>query len=117
MKSLLFLSIIHCLGFGRQIIDLGKLEIEGKIRGPEVHVIDSSRISSQSAGQLVRWQIETLERELLKPDPPPTPSNVKARVKISHISACACAAGLGDPRERNPRQIRRYVGGFVSQDR
>ncbi len=81
---LVYLALITVAStFGGEVIDLKKLEVEGKMRGPEFDFIESNRISEEMT--LVIWEseMETLEKALTKPSPPPSP---KVQEKEMHFN-------------------------------
>ncbi len=72
MKYALFF-LISSIAFGGQVIDLGRMEIRcGKVRGPEVQLIDPSELNDKSAQRIAQLQLSELEKQLLKHTPPPS---------------------------------------------
>jgi len=53
-----------------EVIDLGKMEVRGKVRGPEVQLIDPSEMKEKSAQRLTQMQLSQLEKDLLQHQPP-----------------------------------------------
>lgn len=48
-----------------EVIDLGKLEVKGTDRGPDIHIVDSNRPHESLISKLLQWELEKLENELL----------------------------------------------------
>lgn len=71
-----FLWVVFCLlpsiGYGaeKKVIDLGKYQVQGTMRGPEVQFIDSDRLSDSATGNLFQNRVKSLEKEALQPEPP-----------------------------------------------
>jgi hypothetical protein len=76
MKGFLWFTIallcLSTIGESHPVIDLGKVEIQGKLNGPEVELIDSNLLGAQAARRLLRWQLKAIEAELLKSEAPAT---------------------------------------------
>lgn len=53
-----------------EVIDLGKLNVEGAARGPEIQFIRPLRPDEEALGRLLLSQMKELEESLLKPAPP-----------------------------------------------
>lgn len=64
--------VVSSVSFGQEVIDLGKVLIQGKMRGPEVQVIESDRMGHEAAGQFMQFQLRNMEKELLRHEPPTT---------------------------------------------
>lgn len=71
MKTLLsavalgLLSWTSAVVYAGEVVDLGSLQIQGKMRGPEVQVIDSSRLHRLTAEVLIRWQLQQMEKKAI----------------------------------------------------
>jgi|LakMenEpi03Aug12_release.lakeMendotaPanAssembly.Ray.scaffolds.fasta_scaffold1700808_2 hypothetical protein len=61
----------------KQVIDLGTLEVQGKLRGPEIQLIESNQMGAEALLKLSRLELKKLETELLKVGP--FPSSAKLR--------------------------------------
>lgn len=61
-----------------QVIDLGKMEVRGKIRGPEVQVIDADTMKDKTAKRYAQSQLQSMEESLLR-HTPPTASRKESR--------------------------------------
>lgn len=48
-----------------EVIDLGRLKVEGAARGPEVRLIDGGRLDATTSERLVFGELEGVERRLL----------------------------------------------------
>jgi hypothetical protein len=55
----------------KQVIDLGTLEVQGKLRGPEIQLIESNQMGSEALLKLSRVELKKLETELLRVGPFP----------------------------------------------
>lgn len=55
----------------KQVIDLGTLEVQGKLRGPEIQLIESNQMGAEALLKLSRVELKKLETELLKVGPFP----------------------------------------------
>ncbi len=51
--------------WGDRVLDLGKMESQGKFRGPEIQWTDSGQLDDQSRDSLIWSQLKKLEEELL----------------------------------------------------
>lgn len=61
----------------KQVIDLGTLEVQGKLRGPEIQLIESNQMGSEALLKLSRVELKKLETELLRVGPYPATSKVR----------------------------------------
>ncbi len=62
-----FILLISFSSQAGEVIDLGKFEVKGKVRGPEIQLIDPNQMSKDSAGSIVAWQLKKLEEKALVP--------------------------------------------------
>lgn len=69
MKALLLILWALPVQAG-QVIDVGKFEIQGNMRGPEVQYIDPDRVDAVAAGRLFQQQLKEMETELLRHEAP-----------------------------------------------
>lgn len=78
-SSFLLFTFVSSLAFAAEVIDLGSFEIQVKVRGPEIQLIESNRVGDEAALQMSRWQLKNMERELLEPDDgePTKPAKLK----------------------------------------
>lgn len=64
--TLLLVLAFSChWAFGGEVIDVGKYQVQGTMRGPEVQYIDSDRVDSNTASKMVQDQLKAMESELL----------------------------------------------------
>ncbi len=68
MKLLLFLALSPSV-FGGQVIDLGKIEISGAVRGPKIRVVESEKINVQTKSKFIGWYMKVIEKKLLTESP------------------------------------------------
>jgi hypothetical protein len=47
------------------VLDLGKIEIKGKARGPEMQIIETGRIEKSSAARITLRELKNLETDIL----------------------------------------------------
>lgn len=70
MKSLTaLLLLLSVSATAQEVLDLGKIHIHGKFRGPKIQVIESDRMSSETAQALGGFELKELEERLLQPTP------------------------------------------------
>ncbi len=72
MKLTLLFGLLLCVQISQagEVVDVGKYQTQGTMRGPEVQFIDSDRIGSDAAGRLGQAQLKEMETELLQPEEP-----------------------------------------------
>lgn len=56
----------------QEVIDVGKFEIQGSVRGPEIQLIDSDRLTDEAVANLAEAQLKRMEEELLTSELPPS---------------------------------------------
>ena len=66
MKRLLLTISVWALGSSAAVLDLGKTEVKGKVRGPDLNVIESGQVSQTTLSRVAISQLEELERKYLK---------------------------------------------------
>ena len=62
---LLFSALSSLSAFSGEVIDVGKYQVQGNMRGPEVQYIDSDRVDNNTASKMVQDQLKAMESELL----------------------------------------------------
>jgi hypothetical protein len=71
-----FVFLVFCVSTfgaaekGRQVIDLGVLEVQGKLRGPEIQLIESNQMGERALKSASRSELKRLEQKLLEPSQP-----------------------------------------------
>ncbi len=70
MRTLFFLLFFVLPSFAGEVVDVGKYQTQGTMRGPEVQFIDSDRLGADAAGRLGQAQLKAMEAELLQPEEP-----------------------------------------------
>ncbi len=63
--TIFFYSIVSLSVFAGEVIDVGKYQVQGSMRGPEVQYIDSDRVDVNTASKIVQDQLKAMESELL----------------------------------------------------
>ncbi len=53
--------------FAAQVLDLGKLQVQAKQRGPDIQIVDPLKLSGQSAKNIADARLREIEKELLVP--------------------------------------------------
>ena len=53
-----------------EVVDVGKYQTQGTMRGPEVQFIDSDRLGADAAGRLGQAQLKEMEAQLLEHEMP-----------------------------------------------
>ena len=67
--------------YASQVLDLGKMQVQGKARSPELRLVDPDKLSSSAADKIIQLQIEKLEQDLLAPEPAPPEKVSNERMK------------------------------------
>lgn len=52
-----------------QVLDLGKLQVQAKQRGPDIQIVDPLKLSGESAKNIADARLKEIEKELLLPAP------------------------------------------------
>lgn len=79
-RLLLLISAVTSLsGFAGEVIDVGKYQVQGSMRGPEVQYIDSDRVDVNTASKIVQEQLKAMESELLTHQMPGEPGLRRAK--------------------------------------
>lgn len=65
--SLFWVPLAAESGKSKQVIDLGVLEVQGKLRGPEIQLIESNQMGGEALKKTSRTELKKLEQALLKP--------------------------------------------------
>lgn len=71
MRSFVAILVVtvSTLSLAGEVIDLGKLNVEGAARGPEIQFIRPLSPDQEAMGKLLLAQVQELESLLLKPSP------------------------------------------------
>lgn len=77
MKFFLMLLIVSAASFAAPVIDLGKTQVQGKMRGPSLEVIESGRLDAGTTARAALLQLKSLEEVLTRPAPPPKKREAK----------------------------------------
>lgn len=59
-------SLILAISATGAVLDLGKLEVKGKVRGPDLSIVESETISERTISNVSINQLEELELKILK---------------------------------------------------
>jgi hypothetical protein len=67
MKQLCFLLLtITTAALGGPVLDLGKVQFEGKFRGPNINWVESGKMARAIAHKVTRVQLKEMEKDLLE---------------------------------------------------
>lgn len=64
-KFFILLTLVGVAAEAGEVIDVGKYQVQGSMRGPEVQYIDSDRVDVNTASKIVQDQLKAMESELL----------------------------------------------------